>query len=146
MRHIPILLIILCLIACNTAQNQSGNSRKMAQESDLNNTPIDSIQNFLINAAATDFLKTRPPDPLHFRDVRIGHLTGSNGIRRYILCGQFLPSEQKAEWIPFVTIKTDPYEQWLGNQASVYCNDTSLVRENMSDLSSILQSRWDSLR
>ncbi len=145
MRHIAILICLILLIACNTRTKQSDNSQTKSTEI---SESTDSIIQFLLTTAALDFYNHRPPDPLRFRDVRLGHLTGSNKVRRYILCGQFLPVEEKnkAEWISFVTIKTDPYEQWLGNQASAYCNDTSVVWENVSDLSSLLQSRLDSLR
>ncbi len=145
MRHIAIIICLIFLIACNTRPKQPDNSPIKAPEVSAS---TDSIVQFLLTAAALDFYNHRPPDPLRFRDVRLGHLTGSNGVRRYLLCGQFLSVEEKnkVEWISFVTIKTDPYEQWLGNQAYAYCNDTSVVWENVSDLSSLLQIKLDSLR
>lgn len=148
MRYLAILFGLLFFAACNTAPVHSGNSKTINPVTELNNTSIDSVLQFLLTTAATDFHNHRPPDPLRFRDVRLGHLTGSNGEKRYILCGQFLPAEgkDKAEWTSFVTIKTDPYEQWLGAQAAAFCNDSSVVWENVSDLSSLLQSRLDALR
>lgn len=147
MRYLTILSGLLIIAACNTAPVKSGNSRNITPSSEVKHSSVDSILQFLLTASATDFYKHRPPDPLRFRDVRLGHLTGSDGVMRYILCGQFLPREGKDEkWMPFVTIRTDPYEQWLGNQASSFCNDSKVIWENMSDLSSLLQSRLDALR
>jgi hypothetical protein len=148
MRYLAISFSLLLLVACNTSPKQSGKSQTKTPSSELKMTSIDSIQQFLLIAAATDFHNHRPPDPLRFRDVRLGHLTGSNGEKRYILCGQFVHKEErsKSEWTSFVTIKTDPYEQWLGNQAATFCNDSSVIWENVNDLSSLLQNRLDSLR
>ena len=148
MRYFGFFFGLIFIAACNTAPIKSGNSQIKSPASELNDTLLDSIQQFLLIAAANDFYKHRPPDPLHFRDVRLGHLTGSNGEKRYILCGQFLPAAEKdkSEWISFVTIKTDPYEQWLGNQAAAFCNDQMVTWENVGDLSSLLQSRLDALR
>jgi hypothetical protein len=147
MRYHAISLGLLLLVACNTAPKQPGHSQTRTPVSEFNIISIDSVQQFLLIAAATDFQNLRPPDPLRFRDVRLGHLTGSNGEKRYILCGQFLHAEEKgkSEWTSFATIKTDPYEQWLGNQAAAFCNDQTVIWENVGDLSSILQSRLDAL-
>jgi len=60
--------------------------------------------------------------------------------------GQFLPTQpkDKSDWVPFVTIKTSGYEQYLGNQAAGFCERLSVVWEG-GDLSLLLQSRFDSL-
>jgi hypothetical protein len=47
---------------------------------------------------------------------------------------------------PFVTIKTSGYEQYIGAQAAGFCQDSSVTRDQLGDLSSSLQSRLDSLR
>jgi len=102
----------------------------------------------LITAAATDFHAHRPPHPARFRDVRVGHDTAPGGKEQYRLCGQFLPAQEqgKAEWTPFVTIKTSGYEQYIGVQAAGFCQDSSVTWDQVGDLSSSLQSRLDSLR
>jgi hypothetical protein len=148
MRYLVISFCFIVLVACNTAPKQSGISQTKTPVSEFNITSIDSVLQFLLIAAANDFHNHIPPDPLRFRDVRLGYLTGSNGEKLYILCGQFLHEEEigKSEWTSFVTIKTDPYEQWLGNQAAAFCYDQSVKWENVSDLSSLLQSRLDTLR
>lgn len=79
----------------------------------------------------------------------MGQLMRSDGATQYLLCGEFLPAQQeqgKAEWMPFATIKTDPYEQLLGGQAAGHCQQSSIVWDDGEDLSSMLQSRLESLR
>ncbi|MGB2869357.1 MAG: hypothetical protein WBD36_12960 [Bacteroidota bacterium] len=70
------------------------------------------------------------------------------GVEQYMLCGQFLPAQEggKTEWMPFVTIKTSGYEQWIGAQALGFCQGSSVIWDKVADLSSSLQSRLDSLR
>ena len=65
-----------------------------------------------------------------------------------MLCGQFLPAPEggKADWTPFVTIKTSDYEQWLGAQALAFCQGSSVTWHPVGDLSSSLWSRLESLR
>jgi hypothetical protein len=80
--------------------------------------------------------------------VRIGHVMTPSGEKQYILCGEFLPAHEggKAEWMPFATIKTAPYEQWLGAQAAGFCKGSSVIWDKEPDLSPSLQSRLDALR
>ena len=115
---------------------------------ELQKASRDSVIQFLLTAAATDFHTHRPPDPVRFRDVRIGHVITPSGEKQYMLCGQFLPAQKegKAEWTPFATIKTSGYEQWLGAQATGFCRNSSVIWDKEDDLSSALQSRLDSLR
>lgn len=117
MRYLVIFFGLLFLAACINAPIKSDTSQPKYPPSELNDKSLDSIRQFLLVSAATDFCNHRPPDPIRFRDVRLGHLTRSDGERRYILCGQFLPAVEigKYEWISFVTIKTDPYEQKICN-------------------------------
>ena len=109
---------------------------------------MDPAVQFLLTAAATDFHTHRPPYPVRFRDVRIGHVMTPGGEEQYMLCGQFLPAQETgdAEWTAFATIRTDPYEQWIGAQASAWCQQTSITWDEEGDLSSLLQSQLDSLR
>ena len=103
---------------------------------------------FLLDAAATDFHTHRPPDPARFRDVRIGHIRSADGEEQYLLCGEFLPAQEggRAEWTPFVTIKTSEYEQWIGGQSASFCRHPSVIWDGEADLSAELQGRLDSLR
>ena len=144
MRYLAVLFATLVLAACSTAPVK----RSESQAGELQKASTDSVVQFLLTAAATDFHTHRPPDPVRFRDVRIGHVMTTSGEKLYMLCGQFLPAQEggKAEWTPFATIKTSGYEQWIGAQAAGYCQDSSVMWDKAGDLSSSLQSRLDSLR
>src|SRR5215211_301975 len=141
MRYLAVLFATLVPAACGTA-------RVTRSASELQNASIDQVVQFLITAAATDFHTYRPSDPGRFRDVRIGHVVTPSGEEQYILCGQFLPAQGggKAEWMPFATIKTSGYEQWIGAQAVGFCQRSPVIWDKVGDLSSSLQSRLDSLR
>lgn len=145
MRYPAILLLTLVLAACRMASVRHTQSQEVPAPQ-LQNASMDSIVQFLLTAAATDFHAHRPPG--RFRDVRVGHGMTPSGQERYMLCGQFLPvqAEGKAEWTPFATIKTSGYEQWTGTQAAGFCQGSSIVWDKVGDLSSALQSRLDSLR
>lgn len=138
MRHRAVLVASLFLVACSAAPITHSDSQKAS---------IDQVVEFLMTSAATDFHTHRPPDPVRFRDVRLGHVMTSDGKEQYLLCGQFLPQKEgNAEWMPFVTIKTSGYEQWIGGQADVYCQRPAVIWDKAGDLSPSLQSRLDSLR
>ena len=152
MRYLTVLFATLVLAACSTTPVQRGKSQAVSPTQvpapKLQNASIDSVVQFLLTAAATDFHTHRPPDPVRFRDVRIGHAMTPKGEKQYRLCGQFLPAQEggKAEWTAFATIKTSGYEQWIGAQAAGYCQGSSVIWDKEGDLSSSLQSRLDSLR
>lgn len=152
MRYLAILCATLVLAACSTAPVTRSESQAVSPTqvlaSEPQKTSIDSVVQFLLTAAATDFRTHRPPDPVRFRDVRVGHVMTPGGVEQYMLCGQFLPAQEggKTEWMPFVTIKTSGYEQWIGAQALGFCQGSSVIWDKVADLSSSLQSRLDSLR
>jgi hypothetical protein len=152
MRYLAVLVATVVFAACSTAPVTRVESRAVSSTQgpapERQKTPIDSIIQFLLTAAATDFHTHRPQDPVRFRDVRIGHVMTAGGDEQYMLCGQFLPAQEggKAEWSPFATIKTSVYEQWNGAQAAAFCKDSSVIWDKVGDLSSLLQSRLDSLR
>ena len=141
MRYLAVLFATLGLAACGTAPVTRG-------ESQAASPPTDSVVRFLLTAAATDFHAHRPPDPVRFRDVRVGHFMTPTGEEQYILCGSFLPAQEggKAAWTPFATIKTSGYEQWIGAQAAGYCQGSAVRWDKVGDLSSSLKRRLDSLR
>jgi hypothetical protein len=51
---------------------------------------LDSVVQFLITSAATDFRTHRPPDPGRFRDVRIGHVVNTRCVGRLGPCWRFV--------------------------------------------------------
>ena len=152
MRSSILLAVLVGLAACSTAPVTRSESQAVSPTQvlapELQKPSIDSVVQFLLAAAATDFRTHRPPDPVRFRDVRIGHVVTPSGKEQYMLCGQLLPAQEggKAAWTPFATIKTSGYEQWIGAQAAGFCQGSSVIWDNVGDLSSSLQSRLASLR
>ena len=130
--------LALILAACSKPRVTRNESQTVSPE----------VVQFLLTAAATDFHTHSRSGSVRFRDVRIGHVMSPSRAEQYMLCGQFLPSQEvgKAEWTPFATIKTSGYEQWIGTQATNFCQGSSVVWDKEDDLSSLLQSRLDSLR
>ena len=148
MRYLAVLLAILVFTACNTAPSARSEPPAVSPTPVVvpqQQASLDAIVEFLLTSAAQDFHTHGPAGPVRFRDLRVGHLTSPNGEEHYMLCGQYVP-EGKAEWTPFVTIKTSGYEQWNGSQADGFCQRPSVKWDTQGDLSSTLQSRLDSLR
>jgi hypothetical protein len=152
MRYLVVLFATLVLAACSTAPVTRSESPAVSPAQvpapEPEKASVDSVVQFLLTAAATDFHTHRPPDPVRFRDVRIRHSMTPSGQEQYMLCGQFQTSQEggKAEWTPFATIKTSGYEQWIGAQAAGFCQGSSVISDKEGNLSSSLQSRLESLR
>lgn len=152
MRYLAVLFATLVLAACSTAPVTRSESQPVSPAQvpapELQKASIGPVVQFLLTAAATDFHTHRPPDPVRFRDVRIGHVVTPGGEEQYMLCGQFLPAQEggNAEWTPFATIKTSGYEQLIGAQAASFCQRSSVIWDQEGDLSASLLSRLDSLR
>jgi hypothetical protein len=152
MRYLALLFAILLLAAdtltLTTQHETKAVSRTQVLALELENARLDSVVQFLVTAAATDFHAHGPSGPLRFRKVRIGHVMTSSAEKQYRLCGQFMRTQQGAtsEWTPFATIKTSGYEQWIGLQAAAFCQDSLIIWDKVGDLASSLQSRFDRLR
>lgn len=148
---ISILIIILFLTFCNSGSENNNHSSKGIPDSislaKTQNTLQDSIVHYLLDAAAKDFHDHQPPVPLSFRNVQFKYLTNPNKEKTYLICGQFLnkDNQSKEEWTHFATIKTDPYEHWVGSNALMYCQDSKEITYAKIDLSIALKSRYDSL-
>ena len=147
-----IALLTIVFTACSTtpvskSQSQAASpGQGLASEEPKYST--DSPMEFLLRSAATDFHAHRPPVVERFRDVGFGHVMTPAGAKQYQLCGEFLPQQRegKAEWTPFATIKTSGFEQYLGVQATSWCQRSQFVQDRDEDLSSTLQNRLDSMR
>src|SRR6185369_7494274 len=114
MRYLLALFTALVFAACGTAP-ATNNGSPTASPTQVNASEpqkesIDPVVKFLLTSAAGDFHDHGPKGPLHFRNVRVGHLMG-DGKESYRLCGEFLREGDKAEWTRFATIKTSGYEQ-----------------------------------
>jgi hypothetical protein len=153
MRCSVALLATFVFVGCSMTPVTRGQSQAAgpAQKlvSEVQKASTESPVEFLINSAAGDFHAQRQPHPARFRHVRVGHVMNPDGTKQYRLCGEFLPAQEKgkAEWTPFVTIKTSGYEQYLGAQvAARYCQRPTIIWDKEEDLSSSLQRRFDSMR
>ena len=97
------------------------------------------LQESLVAWAASDFIE-HGPRPRQVRNVHVRYAVNDSGERSYMLCGQFLPDTgSDPGWLQFSTIKTDPYEQWIGGQAEGICERATPLSEGVEDLSSALQ-------
>lgn len=140
MRFIVASFSVWVLLACSTPA-----SRNLLQ---IPEEQLNSTVEFLLASAATEISHMQSlARPVRFREVRSGYLMSSATERSYMLCGSFSPAQGtgEARWIPFVTIKTSGYEQYLGAQAVGFCTRSSATWDKR-DLSSALQSRFDSMR
>ena len=152
MRYLAVFAAALLVAACGPGISTMNDTQTThpAQEGVVDNREAapDSVVQALLAAAAEDFLLHGPPGPIRVRDVRFGRSRATAGEVLSLLCGQFLQKEgvREAEWMRFATIKTSGYEQWLGKQADVFCQDDAVVWEEAGDLNAALQSRLDAPR
>ena len=152
MRYLAVLFVVMIFLAGKTtptvqSEPQAG-SRNQVVAHDTEKAELDSMVQCLLTSAATDFLTHGPAGPISFRDVRLGHIISAGAEKQYRLCGQFMRTqpETRAQWTPFATIKTSDYEQWIGGTAAAFCQDSSMIWNNVGNLSSLLESRLESLR
>jgi len=150
---LPIVVFTIMFLSCNNTNSSGSDQHSNAANADsippleMRADSLDGIVQNLLDEATKDFNTHQPPVPLDFRDVKFKFLTNSNGEKTYLLCGQFLHEEDLSKvWTYFVTIKTDPYEQWIGSNASTYCQDSKEIAYTKSDLAIALTSRYDSLQ
>jgi hypothetical protein len=147
-----ILIFTIFLTSCNSKSENKIHSSKGISDSislaETQNASLDSIVYFLLDASAKDFHDNQPPTPVSFRNVKVKNLIGPNTENHYMICGQFLAQDKqnKDEWTSFTTIKTDPYEQWIGSNALTYCQNSKEITYTKIDLSIALKSRYDSLQ
>src|SRR3546814_10201967 len=82
--------------------------------------------------------------PICFRQVNLRFRETDTGTRSYMLCGQVhIGTGAKAAWADFATIKTDPYEQWLGGPATDMCAKATPVTGGR-DLAPLLEQELGS--
>jgi len=151
MRFVVALLTLVFAASSTTPVSQSQSqaaSHGQRLASERPSPSKDSTMEFLLRSAATDFHGHGPSLIERFRDVRFGHVMTSAGAKQHRLCGEFLQHrrEGKAEWTPFATIETDPFEQYVGTLAASWCQRSQFVKDRDEDLSSTLQNQLDSMR
>jgi hypothetical protein len=113
--------------------------------SDAKTGSADEIKEYLLTSAADDFHTTIKSGPVRVRDVHFGNAKNPDGTNQFRLCGEFLAEKKdaKAEWMPFVTLKTSGYEQYNGGQTSNWCKKGSFIPDKEGDLSAKLQTKRD---
>ena len=133
------LASLIVLAACSTEPPENARSGPEKEQTD-------SAVALLLTYAAADFGTSEAMRPSEVRNVRAGYLEEPGTTPRYVLCGEFVPQSQDgtSTWTPFVTIRTAPYEQFVGAQATSFCESPHVAWIDDS-LSAELQHRLDSL-
>lgn len=104
---------------------------------------VQGLQDWLIAYSASDFAASGSR-PGGFRKVDLRYRENDHGARSYMLCGQArMGGGASAEWVDFATIKTDPYEQWIGGTATDMCARAVPISPDDGDLSAALQTNLD---
>lgn len=91
--------------------------------------PDAAVLAFLMDKATQEFSQPGPMQPRRIKTARLGHLHDAQGRDLDLLCGRFVPMDAsggKAE-VPFATLKTGDYEQWLGGQAAGLCAQPTIT-------------------
>jgi len=133
-----LLAALLVTIGTSVATAQSG-SRAV---------PAWAVQ-FLVDSATWDIHAHHPPaGKVQFRNARIGTLPQPNGTTFYLVCAERagVTEGNKPTWVPFVTIKMETYEQWLGEEAfKDWCYHRKPIWDPRTDITAALQAKYDSL-
>lgn len=139
MKARSILLILLCALAATSVARAQ--SRPLA-------VPAWAVQ-FLVDSATWDIHAHHPPaGKIQFRNARIGTLPQADGTTFYLVCAEYagVVEGQKPTWRPFVTIKMETYEQWLGEEATKdWCKHRHPTWDPRTDITAGLQAKYDSL-
>jgi hypothetical protein len=132
MRHVPAFQAISLAVLLGATSGAG------AHES---STYIQGLQDSLVEHAASDFAAGHL-QPGGFRNVELRYRENDHGARTYMLCGQVrMGIGAKEDWVDFATIKTDPYEQWLGGSATDMCARSVTVPSDVNDLSAALRTK-----
>jgi hypothetical protein len=100
----------------------------------------------LVAASVADFRAHQTPPPTDFRAVRAGTLTNADGSRQLLLCGEALVTpEAVATWLPFATLQTGGYEQWLGGHATDLCTQPGIEWQPAEDLAATMTAEFAKL-
>lgn len=110
--------------------------------------PAEAVQ-FLVTTATNDIHAHHPPaGHVTFRHARIGTLPQPDGTTYFLVCAEFTGVTEggRPTWVPFVTIKMEDYEQWLGETATNdWCQQRHPIWDPRTDITAALQVRYDSL-
>jgi len=134
MSYLATFLATAAFVGCNSAG--SGTTDKAKPQP----MATDAAAEFLVTTAANDFHNHRSPYPLSLPPGALWARSRSGRHHKVHAVWRISARirGRHAEWTPFVTIKTDPYEQWLGAHARGYCEQPSIVWLD-GEYSSLLQ-------
>jgi len=91
----------------------------------------------LLASSAADF-KAHSQPVSDVRHVRVGEYGAKSGDPHLLFCGEVLLAGASA-WLPFATIKTSGYEQWLGGSSATYCEGDDTTWQADLDLTSAMK-------
>jgi hypothetical protein len=133
---------IALFVCCFGILGVDGRATEIPEIKHKQSEPDSSTVESLLAAAAKDFALPGSPHPVGIRQARVGRMPDGSGNYNYLLCGKFLPVDKQGtkEWVPFATIMTGDYEQWLGGHASSYCLQRQ-IKWYKADQSSALLKR-----
>ncbi len=152
-KHLTIIsLTVLAVIffSCNNSKSKSNNDQSSIIGSDsivskeIQIDKLDNIVTSIIDISANDFNKNQQPVPVDFKNVKLKYIKKPNGEELYILCGQFVTNDKQET--QFATVKNSDYEQWVGNSALTYCQNSKEIPYTKEDLSSALKNKFNSLK
>lgn len=128
-RSLPNLSLALLLVAtAGASAHESGSYVKNLQES-------------LAAYSASDFAAS-DVNPAGFRKVDLRYRENDHGARTYMLCGQVqMGAGAQAKWLDFATVKTKPFEQWIGSAASEMCALATPVAPGDDNLSALIEAK-----
>lgn len=102
---------------------------------------VQALQESLAPYSASDFAASGSK-PTGFRKVDLRYRENDHGARTYMLCGQArIGAGAEAMWVDFVTVKTKPFEQWLGHAASKICALATPVAADGNDLAALIDAK-----
>lgn len=121
-------LALLLATAAGASAQESGSYVKGLQES-------------LAAYSASDFAASGS-HPAGFRKVDLRYRENDHGARTYMLCGQVQTSAgAEATWADFATVRTKPFEQWIGSAAIEMCALATPVSAEGDDLSTLIEAK-----
>lgn len=152
-KYLPVFLLTILIViffSCSNSNTKTSSDQSAVVSSDSivseeqQAEKLDSIVSLIIDISANDFRKNQQPAPVDFTNVKLKYIKKTNGEELYILCGQFVTNDKQE--VQFATVKNIDYEQWVGNSAMTYCQDSKELPYTKEDLSSALKNKFESLK
>ncbi len=81
-------------------------------------------------------------NPAGFRKVDLRCRENDHGARTYMPCGEVrIGAGAKARWVGFATVRTKPFEQWIGGAAIETCALATPASPADGDLSALIEAK-----